>query len=90
MEAVIDVAHRVLSLHDQPPASTAGKALDALQSLGAIQDASSYKRMVQFRNLVVHRYETVDNAVLVEILERYLDDFARFLQEIQSFEDRAD
>ncbi len=89
VEAVIDTAHRILSLHDQPPASTASKALEALQSLGAIQDASMYKKMIQFRNLVVHRYETVDNAILVDIIHHHLDDFFHFIREIQAYEKSA-
>lgn len=86
VEAVIDVAHRILSLRDQPPATTAGKALEALEGLGAIEDASRYRQMAQFRNLVVHRYDTVDNEILIYILRNHLDDFDRFIGEIRAYD----
>lgn len=90
IEAILDIAHRLISLLGQPPASTGSKALEALESLGVIRDASSYKKMIQFRNLVVHRYDTVDNAVLLDILRNHLDDFDRFVGEIRKYEDRSD
>lgn len=89
VEAVIDIAHRLVSLHDRPPASSGGKALESLQSLGILKDASVYRRMVQFRNLVVHRYETVDDAILVDIVRNHLGEFAQFVREIQDYEDRS-
>ena len=83
VEAVIDTAHRIVSLADKPPCSTAGKALDAIESLGVIDKASSYTPMVQFRNIVVHRYGSVDNEIIVGILDRHLDDFDRFMNEVR-------
>ena len=56
VEAVIDIAHRIISLEQSSPSSTAIKALEAIESLGVIASASEYKPMVQFRNIVVHRY----------------------------------
>jgi uncharacterized protein YutE (UPF0331/DUF86 family) len=83
VEAVIDIAHRILSLRDQPPVPSGGKALEALEGLGILKDANAYKRMVQFRNLVVHRYEAVDNTILVDIVRNHLDEFRAFMAEIR-------
>ena len=85
VEAVIDIAHRIISLEANSPCSTAGKALDAIESLGVIASASAYKPMVQFRNIVVHRYENVDNEIIVGILKRNLGDFDKYIREVQSY-----
>ncbi|MBE0618675.1 MAG: DUF86 domain-containing protein, partial [Proteobacteria bacterium] len=44
--------------------------------------ADPYRRMVQFRNFVVHRYDRVDAAILAEIVHRRLGDFERFGREV--------
>jgi uncharacterized protein YutE (UPF0331/DUF86 family) len=85
VEALVDIAHRIISLKASAPCSTAGKALEAIEALGVIADASAYKPMVQFRNIVVHRYEDVDNDIIVGILKRNLDDFDRYINEIMKY-----
>ena len=44
--------------------------------------------MIGFRNLVVHRYEYVEAAILIDIVNNHLDDFedfrARVLQYVDS------
>ena len=85
VDAVVDIAHRIVSLEDRPPCSTAGKALEAIQSLGVIADVSAYRQMVQFRKIVVHQYESVDNEVLVGIIEGHLGDFDRFMDEVRRY-----
>ncbi len=88
VEALIDIAHRIISLETRSPCSTASKALEAIESLGVIASASEYKPMVQFRNIVVHRYENVDNEIIVGILKRNLDDFDKYINEIQGYAKR--
>lgn len=88
VEAVIDIAHRIISLEDHSPCSTAGKGLEVIESLGVIASASPYKPMVQFRNIVVHRYENVDNDIIVGILKRNLDDFDKYINEVRAYAQR--
>ena len=82
VEVVVDVAQRILSLEGRQPAPTAFDALDGLQAMGIIASAERYRSMVQFRNFVVHRYERVDSAVLIEILTHHLDDLTAFRNEV--------
>lgn len=82
VEVVIDIAQRILSLEGRPPAPTAFDALSGLEAMGIIASAERYRRMVQFRNFVVHRYERVDSAVLVDILRHHLDDLTAFRDEV--------
>ncbi len=82
VEVVVDAAQRILALEGQSPAPTAFDALSALESLGVISNAARYRAMIQFRNYVVHRYEQVDSAVLVDIVENRLDDLTAFQREV--------
>ncbi|MFP4175735.1 MAG: type VII toxin-antitoxin system HepT family RNase toxin [Candidatus Brocadiia bacterium] len=83
IEAMIDVANRILAIEQQPPASNSYESLKRLQQLGYIQDAEVYRDMVRFRNLIVHRYENIDNGILVGILRRKLHLFRDFIGEIE-------
>ena len=82
VEVVVDVAQRILSLEGRQPAPTAFDALSGLEAMGVVVSAERYRSMVQFRNFVVHRYERVDSAVLVEILRHHLGDLAAFRDEV--------
>jgi uncharacterized protein YutE (UPF0331/DUF86 family) len=82
VEVVVDVAQRILSLEGRQPAATAFDALSALEAMGIVASAERYRTMIQFRNFVVHRYERVDSAVLVDILRNRLDDLTAFRNEV--------
>jgi uncharacterized protein YutE (UPF0331/DUF86 family) len=82
VEVVIDIAHRLVSIHGEPPCPSGSRALSVLEKLGIIESADTYKKMVQFRNLIVHRYETIDIDVLVDVLRNHLGDFDRFVAEV--------
>ncbi|MDN7025443.1 DUF86 domain-containing protein [Methanoculleus sp. FWC-SCC1] len=43
------------------------------------------KAMKGFRNIVVHRYGAINNALAFSILQEHLGDFALFRQEIERF-----
>ena len=82
VEVVVDVAQRILSMEGRQPAPTAFDALGGLEAMGVIASAKRYRAMIQFRNFVVHRYERVDSAVLISILDSHLDDLAMFRDEV--------
>lgn len=44
--------------------------------------ADSLKRMVGFRNIAVHDYQSLQLPITVSIIERHLDDFLRYSQSI--------
>jgi uncharacterized protein YutE (UPF0331/DUF86 family) len=84
VECMIDIANRIIALTDRRPTATAAEAMNVLERLNIIKDASQYKKMIQFRNFIVHRYESVDNEVIVNICENDLADFEIFIKEIQA------
>ena len=92
VEIVVDVCQRIVSLSGQTPPTTGREAVERCCQLGALSACERYMRMVQFRNLIVHRYERIDGTILVEIVNERLGDFERFRQEIMKMSrtDRGD
>jgi uncharacterized protein YutE (UPF0331/DUF86 family) len=64
------------------PAPTAADAIRKCVLLGVLSSEEPYRRMVQFRNFIVHRYDRVDVGVLVDTVNRRLGDFERFREEV--------
>lgn len=89
VEIVIDICQRILSLERQAPAATGRDALDRVIQMGILGRHDAYLKMVQFRNFLVHRYERVDNEILLDIVNRRLVDFERFRNEILTYIRRA-
>jgi uncharacterized protein YutE (UPF0331/DUF86 family) len=76
IQAAIDLAANIISTEGYgTPDSTAG-VFTLLQQRGVIDAdlALRLRRMVGFRNIAVHEYQTVDPAILESILERHLGD----------------
>ncbi len=88
VEIVIDVCQRLIALAGQTPAPTSGDAVERCIQLGALSNYGAYRKMVQFRNFVVHRYERVDVAILVDMVNHRLADFERFRAEVQKYAKR--
>ncbi|MGB0680009.1 MAG: type VII toxin-antitoxin system HepT family RNase toxin [Polyangiales bacterium] len=82
VEVVIDVCQRLIAHAGERPATTSAGAIDACVALGVLDSAQPYRRMVQFRNLLVHRYEDIDVQVLADILRSHLQDFVRFRDQV--------
>jgi uncharacterized protein YutE (UPF0331/DUF86 family) len=88
VEIVIDICQRLIALAGQTPAPTSGDAVERCIQLGALSNYDAYRKMVQFRNFVVHRYERVDVAILVDMVNHRLSDFERFRAEVQKYAKR--
>jgi uncharacterized protein YutE (UPF0331/DUF86 family) len=87
VECMIDIANRIIALTDRAPTATAAEAMNILERLNIIKNAAVYKKMIQFRNFIVHRYESVDNEIIVNICKHDLADFEMFIKEIQADND---
>ncbi|MBM3144847.1 MAG: DUF86 domain-containing protein [Chloroflexi bacterium] len=85
VEIVMDVCQRLLSISGQTPPTTGGEAIQRCIQLGALSEYDAYRKMVQFRNFVVHRYERVDDDILVGMVNNHLGDFERFRTEILAY-----
>jgi uncharacterized protein YutE (UPF0331/DUF86 family) len=85
VEIVIDVCQRLISLSHQTPAATGTEAVERCIQLGALSRNIAYEKMVGFRNFIVHRYERVDVEILVDMVNRRLEDFERFRNEVLDY-----
>jgi uncharacterized protein YutE (UPF0331/DUF86 family) len=88
IEIMIDVCQRLIALAGQTPVTTAREAIERCVQLGALARYEEYHRMVQFRNFIVHHYERIDTAILVDIVNRRLGDMERFRDEILAYVQR--
>lgn len=84
IEIIIDISERIIALKQAGPVNTSGAAFDKLMDLGVIVDSSKYKKMVGFRNILVHQYCTVDAQILFNLAKNHLNDFVDFKIEIDS------
>ncbi|MFW5802810.1 MAG: type VII toxin-antitoxin system HepT family RNase toxin [Verrucomicrobiota bacterium] len=84
VEAMIDIANRIIFLEGRPPSTESFASLEQLQDLRILEDAESYRNMVRFRNLIVHRYEQIETDILATIVNKHLNDFDRFTSEIRA------
>ena len=85
VEIVIDVCQRLISLEGQVPAATGAQAVERCVQLGALSRHDAYRKMVQFRNFIVHRYEELEAAILIDMVNRRLPDFERFRDEVLDY-----
>jgi uncharacterized protein YutE (UPF0331/DUF86 family) len=82
VEIVVDVCQRIISLAGQTPPESGVDAIERCIQLGVLSDNEAYRKMVRFRNLIVHRYEYIDVAILVDIANNRLDDLRSFRDEV--------
>lgn len=89
VEIVIDVCQRLISLAGLPPASSSREAVEGCVTLGALSSADPYRHLVGFRNIIVHRYESVQPEILLRLVNEHLEDFERFVQEVLTYASRS-
>ncbi len=85
LQIVVGVCQRLLALAGRGPVDTGAQAVRGRVALGALASEEPYRRMVQFRNFVVPRYERVDPDILADILRNRLGAFERFRDEVLSY-----
>ena len=86
LQAMIDVAYHVCAKAWRTAPKDAYEAFQHLAAHGAIEAArlATYRRMIGFRNRVVHGYEDVDPERTVGYAE-HTAEFERFRTEIMAF-----
>ncbi len=87
VEIMIDIAQRIIAKKGDVPLQVSADAVRRLKSYGIIQDDETYAKMVQFRNFLVHNYDSLDPAILYDIVTKRLSDFERFKQDILAVRD---
>lgn len=86
IQGMLDAAATIVSAKRLgEPASNAG-LFDHLASAGwiAVGRAATYRKLVAFRNILVHQYLVVDPRVVRAVVEHHLDDLLGFVREVRS------
>lgn len=81
IQAALDVASHVVSDERLGEPRTNRELFDLLAAAGWLSPdlAATMRRMVGFRNIVVHGYTAVDPAILRDVLEHHLGDLVEFV-----------
>jgi uncharacterized protein YutE (UPF0331/DUF86 family) len=85
IQAALDVASHIVSDERLGEPRTPRELMDLLERNGWLPSdlAVLMRRMVGFRNILVHGYEVVDVAVVKDVVEHRLDDLLRFVRTIR-------
>jgi len=86
IQAALDVASHIVSDERLGEPRTNRELFDLLERQAWVgpEQAATMRRMVGFRNLLVHGYEIVDVRIVVEIVEHRLDDLLGFVAAIRT------
>jgi uncharacterized protein YutE (UPF0331/DUF86 family) len=80
IESIIDMGNHVISRNGLRIPEDYADTFGVLQEAGIIDPAFSEKlvKMSKFRNRLVHMYWKIDDVVVYDILQNYLEDFETF------------
>ena len=86
IQAAVDVASHICSDDRLGEPATNRALFDLLARAGWLPDAQveTLRRMVGFRNILVHGYEAVDPAIVQELVDRRLGDLQAFVDAIRA------
>ncbi len=86
VQATLDVASHIVSDDRLGEPRTNHELFDLLRTAGWIDEAlcALLRKMVGFRNLVVHGYASVDLAIVRDVVENHLDDLLAFVASIRA------
>jgi uncharacterized protein YutE (UPF0331/DUF86 family) len=84
VEIMIDIAQRIIAKRGDAAPQVSADAIRALKKYGIVRDDDIYIKMVRFRNFLVHNYDSLDTAILYEIVTKRLTDFEQFKHDILS------
>ncbi len=79
-EAALDIGHILIRRHRLGVPQSARDVFTLLAQGGLIDQSlgQALQRMVGYRNIAVHDYQTLQLAITIAVIERHLDDFLRF------------
>ena len=84
IEAMLDIAHHIISDEGLREPESYREAFRILAENGFLsrERLELYERMAGFRNLLVHYYEKIDDAIVYGIFRKRLGDFEAFIEDI--------
>ena len=76
----VDIGAHLIAGMEVPPPGTMGQTFDLLAQEGVLNNelASSLKKVVGFRNIAVHNYESINWNIVHSIVKHHLADFSEY------------
>ena len=92
IEEVIDIANHLVSFHGWREPEGYRDLFLVLSENGVIpkKDLPTFQNMAGFRNLLVHRYERIDDEVVYGLFRKRLGDFDAFADLVRMWCSRSD
>lgn len=86
-EQAIDLANHIIKSHKMGVPSSSGESFELLERQKVITAdlAERLRKMVKFRNMIIHRYQRMDLAIVRSVVVVGLDDLLQFGDEILHF-----
>jgi uncharacterized protein YutE (UPF0331/DUF86 family) len=90
IEEVLDVANHIVSFHGWREPEGYRDLFTVLCENGVIprDQLPTFQNMAGFRNMLVHRYERIDDEVVYGLFRKNLGDFDAFAERIRSWAQR--
>ena len=87
IESCVDIANHIISDKEYRIPDGYADTFKVLYEEGILrQDLFEImEKMAKFRNIIIYHYDKVDEAIVVGILERHLNDFSFFKEAILNF-----
>ena len=84
IEEVIDIANHLVSFNRWREPTGYRDLFSILSEHGVIggEYLTTFQNMASFRNMLVHRYETVDDDLVFGLFKKRLDDFELFIRSV--------
>ena len=90
IEEVIDIANHLISFFKWREPTGYRDLFQILKEHGIMseKDLPTFQNMASFRNMLVHRYESIDDKLVFNIFKKRLDDFELFAKLVVKWVER--
>ena len=90
IEELIDIANHLISFFKWREPTGYRDLFQILKEHGIMseKDLPTFQNMASFRNMLVHRYETIDEELVFGLFKKRLDDFELFIRMVVSWVER--
>lgn len=87
IEEVMDISNHIISFYQWREPESFRDIFQVLSENGVIPEQAlhSFQNMASFRNMLVHRYERIEDEVVFGIFKKRLSDFYYFIDVIKSW-----
>lgn len=86
-EQAIDLANHIIKTHKMGIPTSSSESFDLLRQKYVIDTALSekLKKMIHFRNTIIHQYQKMDVKIVKSVINAGLDDLIQFGDRIMAF-----